>query len=109
MRLALARWWSPPFRSERGGAASNCSCARRYAAAMPPRPPPVFQRNCLREREVIGILVDEHELVAVEEHADGVRQAVLLRVLRHELRLLRVGRARQGQQVERTNLLWQIV
>jgi hypothetical protein len=47
-----------------------------------------------------GSSVHEHELVAVQDDAAGVRESVLLGVLRQGLRLVRGRRAIQGQLVQ---------
>src|SRR5436305_1648504 len=92
-RFAFAGWWRPPAAS----APSRPSRAARAAGAMPPSPPPECHRNSRRERMGFSLVgpalpdvlsppasgragptsVHEHELIEVQDHPAGVRQAVL--------------------------------
>src|SRR6266498_259846 len=102
MRFTLALWCSPPLRSARGFDVSARAASRPsiHASATPPSPPPECDRKSRREkagdmslyrsfimlislRAVFGPSIDKHELVAVQQHAAGVRQTVFRRVSAH--------------------------
>src|SRR6516165_5964400 len=93
-------WLAPPAMNScttRLARGLKCGAALASIAdrAMPPRPPPLCQRNS--RRESITSSIDKGELVQVEEQPAQIRQPVAIGVLRQRIELRRARRAAERQ------------